>query len=122
MSNKTKVTRSRPRIITLLRQQSQEADVERGRLARIFERTAIARFWFGSEFVEGHSRAPAWDGDGAVAQERRRRSALVVRLAAQLYRRERDRFPATPGELPGPYLNELQEGIAPGDPIPTGVE
>jgi hypothetical protein len=55
-------------------------------------------------------------------RERRRRAVLVVRLAAELYRREHGKPPATAGALLGPVLKELPEGIAADDPIPHGLE
>ena len=55
-------------------------------------------------------------------QERRRRSVLIVRLAAELYRREHGAAPATAGALLGTVLKELPEGIAADDPIPAGPE
>jgi hypothetical protein len=91
-------------------------------LVRVIEETNIARFWFGSELVAGEPHTPPWDGAGDLAKERRRRSALIVRLAAELYRRERGELPGAAGALVGPYLSELPEGIAPGDPIPEKLE
>jgi hypothetical protein len=67
-------------------------------------------------------QAEVWEGKGPLARERRRRSVLIVRLAAELFRREHDAAPATAGALLGPYLKELPEGIAPGDPIPDVIE
>jgi hypothetical protein len=63
--------------------------------------------------------AAAWDGNGLLAQEPRRRAALVVRLAAELYRREHGGLPATAGQLVGKYLKELPEGTAPDELIPA---
>jgi hypothetical protein len=67
-------------------------------------------------------RSPPGEGNDNMARERRRRSVLIVRLAAELYRREHGAIPATAGALLGPYLKELPEGIAPADPIPAGVD
>jgi hypothetical protein len=39
-----------------------------------------------------------------------------------LYRREHGPFPATAGALVCPYLKQLPEGIAAGDPIPKAVD
>jgi hypothetical protein len=47
---------------------------------------------------------------------------LIVRLAAELYRREHGTSPATAGVLVGQQLKELTEGIAADDPIPIGPE
>jgi hypothetical protein len=91
-------------------------------LAQAIDQTAIARFWVGSELVAGEPYTPPWDGDGELARERRRRSALIVRLAAELFRRERGQFPATAGALLGPYFKALPEGIKAGEPIPTGAD
>jgi hypothetical protein len=91
-------------------------------LVRVIDQTTIARFFFGSELVFGGPQAPPWDGAGNLARERRRRSALVVRLGAELYRRERGEFPATAGALLDAYLKELPEGIAPGDSIPARID
>ncbi len=74
------------------------------------------------EPVIGQYRSEVWEGNGTLARERRRRSALIVRLAAELYRREHSRFPPTAGVLLGPYLRELPEGIAAKDPIPAGLD
>ena len=52
----------------------------------------------------------------------RRRPVLIVRLAAELYRREQGQHPPTAGVLLGIYLKELPEGIVANDPIPAGLE
>ncbi len=65
---------------------------------------------------------PPWEGQGELVQERRRRSVLIVRLAAELYRREHGAAPATAGALVGTVLKELPEGLAAEDPIPTGPD
>ena len=65
---------------------------------------------------------PPWEGDGELARERRHRSVLIVRLAAELYRREHGAAPATAGALLGTVLKELPDGIAAADPIPAGLE
>ena len=61
-------------------------------LAQMIDRTEMARFWVGPE---GTQVDPAFEGDGELARERRRRSVLIVRLAAELYRREHGAAPAT---------------------------
>jgi hypothetical protein len=47
---------------------------------------------------------------------------LIVRLAAELNRREHGAAPATAGALVGPILKALPEGIAATDPIPSGLD
>ena len=63
-----------------------------------------------------------WEGDGFLAREQRRRCVLIVKLAAELYRRERGRMPENAGALLGAYLKELPAGIKPEDPIPASIE
>jgi hypothetical protein len=63
-----------------------------------------------------------WEKDGPLARERRRRPALIVRLAAELYKREHGRSPTRAGDLVGPSLKALPEGIGPEAPIPNDVE
>ena len=91
-------------------------------LARIIDHTALARRIFGdypfSYLSSSAARVVPWENGGGLALERRRRSSLIVRLAAELYRREKGELPATAGVLVGPHLKELPEGIAAGDPIP----
>ncbi len=65
---------------------------------------------------------PPWESEGELARERRRRSVLIVRLAAELYRREHGAAPAMAGALLGTILEELPEGIAATDPIPASWE
>ena len=62
--------------------------------------------------------ASGWEGDGLLAREPRRRLVLIVRLAAELYRREHGKLPSTASELVGAYLSSLPEGIAADGPIP----
>jgi hypothetical protein len=64
----------------------------------------------------------AWDGDSILAREPRRRAVLILKLAAELYRREQGKAPANSGALRGGYLNELPEGIKLEDPIPAGID
>ena len=64
----------------------------------------------------------AWEGDSALAREPRRRAVLIVKLAAELYRREQGKPPANAGALLGGYLKKLPEGIKQDDPIPAGID
>jgi hypothetical protein len=65
----------------------------------------------------------SWEGDSAFAHERRRRSVLLIKLAAELYRREQEKMPANVGTLlDGSYLKKLPEGVGRNDPIPDGIE
>ena len=86
-------------------------------LAQVLEPVEIARFWFGPRADPGD---PPWEGEGELARERRRRSVLIVRLAAEVYRREHGAAPATAGALLGTVLKELPEGIAAADTDPGG--
>ncbi len=67
------------------------------------------------------TKAP-WEDDGPLAREPRRRAAMIVRLAAELYRREHGRLPATAGELRGGYLKDLPHGFSDHDSIPASLE
>ncbi len=90
-------------------------------LARVVDRTALARRIFGDypfSYPSSTDRVVPWEAGGGLMLERRRRSALIVRLAAELHRREKGVLPATAEALVGPHLKELPEGIAAGDPIP----
>jgi hypothetical protein len=92
-------------------------------LAKALNHNALSRNIF--HFDEPSYRpyqAEVWEGKGPLARERRRRPALIVRLAAELFRREQRTAPATAGALLGPFLKELPAGIAPGDPIPAAIE
>ena len=64
----------------------------------------------------------SWEGDSAFAHERRRRSVLLVKLVAELYRRERGKPAPNAGMLLGSYLKQLPEGVGRDDPIPDGIE
>ncbi len=92
---------------------------------RAIDETLFARLVFGQDDRAANmnpSAIGAWEGDGFFARERKRRSVLLVKLAAELYRREKGRAPATAGELLGGYLKELPEGISGDDAIPARVE
>jgi hypothetical protein len=92
---------------------------------------AITHTVFAREFVQPADRFPqgaapwsgwAWEGDSALAREPRRRAVLIVKLAAELYRRERGKPPANAGALLEGYLKELPSGIARDEPIPAGID
>lgn len=70
----------------------------------------------------GSFQMSLWEKDNPLDRERRRRSALIVRLAAEAFKRERGRPPHSAGELAGPYLKALPQGIGPSDPIPGDSE
>jgi hypothetical protein len=94
-------------------------------LAKALEQSALARHIFADYPFQDPSlaiRTVPWEEGGWLTRERRRRSALIVRLAAELYRREKGQPPAAAGALLGAYLKELPEGIVAGDPIPKVVD
>ena len=90
-------------------------------LATAMDRMEISGIVFGPD-RDRDPGDPPWEGTGVLARELRRRSVLIVRLAAELYRREHDAAPATAGALVGPILKELPEGITAAEPIPVGLE
>ena len=85
--------------------------------------TALAQQMFRDDDPQngGYPKAP-WEGDGPLAREPRRRAILIVKLAAELYRRENGQPPAIAGLLQGPYLKALPEGIDRDGPIPSGLD
>ena len=92
---------------------------------RAIDETVVARWLFrvnerGPQNNE--SAYGAWEGDGFFARERKRRSVLLVKLAAELYRREKGAPPATAGALLEGYLKELPEGISRDDAIGAGID
>ena len=66
----------------------------------------------------------AWRGHGsALAREPRRRSVLIVKLAAVLtFDASTGSFPPMPGSLLNGYLKELPVGVKPDEPIPAGID
>ena len=92
-------------------------------LDRALTNTALAQQMFRDDDPQsgGYTKAP-WEGDGPLAREPRRRAILIVKLAAELYRREKSQPPATAGSLLGPYLKILPEGVDRDDPIPSGLD
>jgi hypothetical protein len=92
-------------------------------LSEAIDHTILARWIFRPDNAERNvNYYGSWEGDGVFACERRRRSVLTIKLAAELYRRERGKPPAKAGALLGTCLAELPEGVAPGDPIPDGLD
>jgi hypothetical protein len=89
-------------------------------LAQMIDRTEMARFLVGPEGTQIDPRC--WEDEGELARERRRRSVLIVRLAAEIYRREHGAHPTTAGALVGSVLKDLPEGIPAPDPIPAGLD
>jgi hypothetical protein len=63
-----------------------------------------------------------WQPAGLLAREPRRRAVLIVKLAAELYHRERGKPPENAGTLLGGYLKGLPEGVGQDDAIPGGLE
>ena len=89
------------------------------RLARAIERNPYARAILFIDHAHHHPFRPPCGGKWPAGPRAAARSALILRLAAECYRREHGKAPATARALLGPYLKELPEGIATGDPIPT---
>jgi len=95
-------------------------------LDKALDHTALAREIFRPDDLISRGGSPdllpPWEDDGLLPRERRRRSVLIVKLAAELYRRVHGQPPATAGALLGPYLKVLPEGINSDDPIPAGLD
>jgi len=91
-------------------------------LDKAIDRTSLAREMFRPDDPRSSRDPSPWEGDGPLAREPRRRSVLIVKLAAELYRREHGQPPATAGSLLGPYLKALPQGIESDNPIPAAVE
>ena len=88
-------------------------------LAAAIDHAEIAGFMF---HFGPNPDDPPWEGHGPLALEPRRRSVLIVRLAAELYRREHGAARPTAGALLGTVLDKLPDGIAPTDPVPAGLD
>jgi hypothetical protein len=92
-------------------------------LSAAIDHTILARWMFRPDDAERNvNYYGSWEGDGVFARERRRRSVLLVKLAAELYRREQGKPAANAGSLLDGYLKELPEGVSRGDPIPVGLD
>ena len=94
-------------------------------LNRAIDETLLARWlfrWNEHTPQSDEIALSAWEGDGFFARERKRRSVLLVKLAAELYRREQGAAPATADALLQGYLKALPEGISRTQSIPSGVE
>jgi hypothetical protein len=89
-------------------------------LAETIQRLPIGFLFFGAKPNRDPFGPPSWEEGGSLGRERRRRSVLIVRLAAELYHRDHGAAPATAGALLGTVLEELPEGIGADDPIPAG--
>jgi hypothetical protein len=89
-------------------------------------RTLLAQQFLHPGFWSPQNGTPwsgwAWEGDRPLAREPRRRAVLIVKLAAELYRREQGKPPANAGALLEAYLKELPAGIAGDELIPTGID
>ena len=89
-------------------------------LARVLDQTELTRLLLVAP--EPEPGDPPWEGQLELDRERRQRSVLIVRLAAERYRREHRAVPAKAGVLVGSVLNGLPVGIQAADPIPAGLE
>ena len=88
--------------------------------------STFAREYLDPTFWSSHGGPPwsgsAWEGKGTLAREPRRRAVLIVKLAAELYRREQGKAPANAGALLGGYLEKLPVGIGRDERIPDGID
>jgi len=100
--------------------------IEPAILDEALDHTALARQMFNFDdrtTTGGPPLTPTpWEGNRFLAREPKRRAVLIVKLAAELYRREHKQPPATAGALLGSYLKVLPEGIARDDPIPNSLD
>ena len=87
------------------------------------DQTLLAKYVLGGDKAEQRDFGyGSWEANGAYARERRRRSALIVKLAALLYHREQGKPPAKAGALLDGYLKKLPEGVARDDSIPEKLD
>jgi hypothetical protein len=92
-------------------------------LQRLLAESSLADFIFRPKGAGwGSLQMSLWEEDGPLVRERRRRSQLIVRLAARLYEREQGGYPAKAERLLGLYLKALPEGVAPEDSIPLKLD
>lgn len=93
------------------------------RLSAAIDHTTLARLMYRHEMTrDAGPPLWSWDGNQPLAQERRRRAALTLILAAELYWREHGAPPSKARDVVGPYLEALPEGINADDPIPADVD
>ena len=92
-------------------------------LSAAIDHTTLARWMFRPDNAARNvNYYGSWEGHGVFARERRRRSVLLIKLAAELYRREQGKPTPNAGALLGAYLEELPEGVGRDDPIPLGID
>ncbi|MEO6812007.1 MAG: hypothetical protein ABI353_23095, partial [Isosphaeraceae bacterium] len=71
--------------------------------------------WMQSSVYAHRIMTPIPQVIGSLNRERVSHAVLIVNVAEQLFERERGRFPESPDELVGPYLDRLPEGYARSD-------
>jgi hypothetical protein len=95
-------------------------------LENAIDHSALARELFRPADSSGSSGNPMsqapWEGRELLAREPRNRATLIVKLAAELYRRDHGQPPATAGALLGPHLKVLPEGTKRDDPISDRID
>ncbi len=95
-------------------------------LEAAIRQTLFAQEYLHAVYWKSQGGAPwagaGWEGKGVLAREPRPRAVLVLKLAGELFRRERGKPPAKAGELLGVCLKELPEGVRRDDPVPDTVE
>jgi hypothetical protein len=110
--------------VSLLRQELVQTQAADALTESLSEMLRYSYLLYHRDFVENsflHSRM-LWEGDGELAREHRRRAALIVRLAAELFRGEHGPDPDQAGDLLGHCLASLPEATKPDDPIPSRLD